>query len=90
VPIFLGADEFDPAKYHDAVRERLEQAAQEKAKGRTLEIGEGAPARSPVIDLMEALQDSLRKPPAKAGTRQAATPERQAAQSRKSRKRGAA
>jgi DNA end-binding protein Ku len=87
----LRVDEFDPTKHHDVFRERLEHAAQEKAKGRPLEIGEAAPGRAPVIDLMEALQESLRKPPVKAGARRAAeasarSPERQ----RRTRKRGAA
>jgi DNA end-binding protein Ku len=87
----LRVDEFDPTKHHDAFRERLEHAAQEKAKGRTLEIGEAAPGRAPVIDLMEALQQSLRKPPAKAGAREAAaTAGRSGSNPRKSRKRGAA
>ncbi len=40
-------DEFDPTKYHDAFRERLEQAAREKAAGKTLEISEPAPAHAP-------------------------------------------
>jgi DNA end-binding protein Ku len=66
----LCVDDFDPTKYHDAFRKRLEQAAREKAQGRTLEIAASAPARPPVIDLMEALQESLRKPPAKAGGRE--------------------
>jgi DNA end-binding protein Ku len=66
----LRVDDFDPTKYHDAFRKRLEQAAREKAQGRTLEIAASAPARPPVIDLMEALQESLRKPPAKAGGRE--------------------
>ena len=87
----LRVDEFDPTKHHDAFRERLEQAAREKAKGRTIEVGAAAPGRAPVIDLIEALQESLRKPPVKAGARRAAeasarSPERQ----RKTRKRGAA
>jgi DNA end-binding protein Ku len=86
----LRVDEFDAAKYHDAFRERLEHAAQEKAKGRTLEIAEGAPARAPVIDLMEALQESLRKPPAKAGKRETAESQRAAKRARNGRKRGAA
>jgi DNA end-binding protein Ku len=85
----LRVEEFDPTKFHDAFRERLEQAAQEKAKGRTLEIAEPGAPRAPVIDLMEALQESLRKPPAKAGTREAAEA-RPAARARKGRKRGAA
>jgi DNA end-binding protein Ku len=83
----LRVDDFDPTKYRDAFRERLEEAAREKAQGRTLEIGEPAPARAPVIDLMEALQESLRKPSAKAGTREAATAP---ARSRKGGKRGTA
>jgi DNA end-binding protein Ku len=87
----LRVEDFDPTKYHDAFRERLEQAASEKAEGRTLEIAEAAPAGAPVIDLMEALQESLRKPSAKAGARQAsAAASDSTARSRKSRKRGAA
>jgi DNA end-binding protein Ku len=82
-------EEFDPTKFHDAFRERLEQAAQEKAKGRTLEIAEPGAPRAPVIDLMAALEESLRKPPAKAGTREAAQA-CPAAGARKGRKRGAA
>ena len=54
-------------------------------------IAEATPARAPVIDLMEALQESLRKPAAKAGAREAATaPARPVARPRGSRKRGAA
>jgi non-homologous end joining protein Ku len=49
---------FDPTKYHHAFRERLEQAAREKAQGQTLEIAEATPAQAPVIDLMEALQEA--------------------------------
>jgi non-homologous end joining protein Ku len=39
----LRVDEFDPMKHYDAFRARLEQAAREKAKGRTLE---GRPANA--------------------------------------------
>jgi DNA end-binding protein Ku len=85
----LRVDEFDPTKHHDAFRERLEQAAREKANGRTLEITEAGPARAPVIDLMDALQKSLRKPSAKAGPREAVETS-SSARARKSRKRGAA
>src|SRR5262245_6686674 len=84
----LRVEDFDPTKHHDAFRERLEQAAREKATGKTLEIGEPAPGRAPVIDLMEARQESLRKPPARAGKLEAAAPPTERA--RKSRKRGAA
>lgn len=87
----LCVDDFDPTKYHDAFRKRLEQSAREKAQGRTLEIAASAPARPPVIDLMEALQESLRKPPAKAGGREAvAAPASPGARARKGRKSGAA
>jgi non-homologous end joining protein Ku len=80
-----------PTKHHDAFRERLEQAAHEKAKGRPFDIGEAAPGRAPVIDLMEALQESLRKPPVKAGARRAAEASaRFPAGERPTRKRGAA
>ena len=87
----LCVDEFDPTTYHDAFRERLEQAAREKAKGRTLEIGEPASARAPVIDLTAALQESLRKPPVQARGREGASViASPAARPAKRRQRGAA
>jgi DNA end-binding protein Ku len=82
----LRVNEFNPMKHHDAFRERLEQAAREKA---TLEMTEARPARAPVIDLMDALQKSLRKPSAKAAARAAAEAPTPAPVRRRS-KRGAA
>ena len=70
-------------------RERLEKAARDKGRGRTLEIA--PPGRKParVIDIMDALKASLRTPTAKAGARDRAG-ERPAARLRKPRKRRAA
>jgi DNA end-binding protein Ku len=52
--------EFDPAKYHDQYQERLEQLVKAKSKGKTVKA---IPERkaAPVIDLMQALEQSLKK-----------------------------
>jgi DNA end-binding protein Ku len=89
----LRVDEFDPSKYEDKYRERLEEAARQKARGKTLEIA--APTERParVIDLMDALKASLeRKPPSKATAekRGRAAASRRAGRARRSAKRGAA
>ena len=62
---------FDPTKYRDTYKEKLEALIASKVAGKA--ISPAAPARkmAPVVDIMEALQASLsrlRKPPAKAAT----------------------
>jgi DNA end-binding protein Ku len=85
----LRVDDFDPAKHQDVYRERLENAAEQKAQGQTLEtVVPAAPAQ--VIDLMDALKESLRKGPAKAGRREEQAGAQAAARTRKGRKRGIA
>jgi DNA end-binding protein Ku len=86
----LRVDDFDPSKHADLYRERLEKAAQEKASGHTLEITEPAAAPAAVIDLMEALKQSLRKPSAKADGQDGEAVADPGARSRKDRKRGVA
>jgi DNA end-binding protein Ku len=86
----LRAEDFDPAKHADLYRERLEKAAQEKASGHALQITEPAAAPAVVIDLMEALKQSLRKPSAKAAAQDGEAAARPAARARKDRKRGVA
>ncbi len=56
----LARTEFDPAKYKDEVRERMEAAIQDKIDGK--EVTVKAPEAAPQIaDLMAALTASLRK-----------------------------
>ncbi len=53
---------FDPAAYSDAVRERIEAAVQKKVEGKEIALPEPIPGGgAQVIDLMQALRDSLRK-----------------------------
>jgi DNA end-binding protein Ku len=67
----LRSDEFDPTRHPDVYRARLEQAARQKARGRSLEVAEYGPKPARVIDIMEALKNSLRKPAAPAERRAA-------------------
>jgi DNA end-binding protein Ku len=65
---------FDPAAYTDAVRERIEAAVEKKVEGQEIAVPEEATTGgAQIIDLMEALRQSLdKKAPAealKAGTR---------------------
>ena len=55
----LAADRFAPQQYHDHWRERLQEAVDRKVTGEEVAIPEAAPARAKVIDLMEALKQSL-------------------------------
>lgn len=51
---------FDPGKYHDEYRERLEQLVEKKAAGQTMILPEEEEApRTNVIDLMSVLKASL-------------------------------
>jgi DNA end-binding protein Ku len=69
---------FDPAKYHDEYRERLAALIEAKAQGQTVTLPAAPAAPAKVINLMEALRQSVeqvKKPPAKAdGVRVAAAP----------------
>jgi DNA end-binding protein Ku len=59
----LAAD-FDPSKYHDEYQSQLSQLIEAKKEG--LEVQSTAPKRlAPVIDLMQALQQSLGQMPQK-------------------------
>jgi DNA end-binding protein Ku len=52
---------FDPASYTDEVRERIEAAVQKKVEGHEIAVPEEAAAGAQIIDLMEALRESLKK-----------------------------
>lgn len=53
-------NEFNPRKYHDEYRERVEHLVEQKAKGKQVKVQE-APEREPtrLINLMDALQKSI-------------------------------
>jgi DNA end-binding protein Ku len=89
----LSEPEFDAARYKDEYRQRLLDFLNAKAEGQEVTTP-GVPApRAQVVDLMEALRESLakrpatpRKPAAKAVTRQAAPAARASAPKRASAK----
>jgi DNA end-binding protein Ku len=69
----LTNDEFKPTQYEDEYRQRVLDMLQKKVEGQEVTVAAPAPPRAQVIDLMEALKESLakkvpteRKPPAKA------------------------
>ncbi|MBW8456858.1 MAG: Ku protein [Thiobacillus sp.] len=66
------AKTFDPATYTDAVRERIEAAVEKKVEGQEIAVPEEAAAGAQVIDLMEALRQSLEKRGAAQGLQPAA------------------
>src|SRR5262245_42524040 len=55
----LAADGFAPEKYHDHWRERLQEAVDRKVAGEEVAVPAVQPAQAKVIDLMEALKQSL-------------------------------
>jgi DNA end-binding protein Ku len=63
------AESFDPSKYRDTYRERLESLIAARVEGRQSAVVTATPHAKPVADIMEALRKSLeavRKPAAKA------------------------
>ena len=81
----LASEDFDPTRYKDAYRERVLELINRKAEGQELTAAAPAPKRRQVIDLMEALKESLaaRKPPAKAAKKPEPAPARAVASARK-------
>jgi DNA end-binding protein Ku len=81
----LAADEFDPARYKDAYRDRVLELLNRKAEGQEIVAAPAPARRRQVIDLMEALKESLaaRKPPTKAAKKTEAAPARAVASARK-------
>ncbi|HVN27479.1 MAG TPA: Ku protein [Candidatus Binataceae bacterium] len=57
----LTEKKFDPSKYHDEFRERVQEAAQRKAAGEEAVTATPTEPRGKVIDLMSALKASLEK-----------------------------
>ncbi len=54
-------DDFDPAKYHDQVRDRVMEAIQGKVDGQEITAEPAAQSQTKIIDIMEALKASLAK-----------------------------
>ncbi|HEY8256569.1 MAG TPA: Ku protein [Gemmatimonadales bacterium] len=54
-------DEFKPEKYHDTVRERVLEAIQQKVEGQEITAEPEAKPETKIIDLMDALKQSLSK-----------------------------
>jgi DNA end-binding protein Ku len=71
------SDEFEPDKYSDEYRERLQAMLDEKSKGREITIAAPeAPRHGQIIDLMQALKQSIEE----------ARPKRKATPARRKRK----
>jgi DNA end-binding protein Ku len=80
----LAGETFSPARYTDEYRHRVLEMINKKAEGQEITVSEPAAPRAQVIDLMEALKESLakrglsaeeagaKKPPAKTGAAAAA------------------
>jgi len=80
----LASETFSPDRYTDEYRHRVLEMVNKKAEGQEITVAEPAAPRAQVIDLMEALKESLakrglpaeaadaKKPPTKAGTGAAA------------------
>jgi DNA end-binding protein Ku len=68
----LTNDEFKPEQYQDEYRQRVLDLMQKKVEGQEVTVAAPVPPRAQVIDLMEALKESLaRKPPVKAAPKRA-------------------
>jgi DNA end-binding protein Ku len=80
--------EWDPERFHDTHRQKVEALIEEKSQGKTIAKPKLAPLPK-VVDLMEALQASIRatesgeKKPAAKASRAKATPAKRAAPSKK-------
>lgn len=55
----IASQEFDPGKYGDEVRRRIQKLIQAKVEGRDITAPEPQKRKAQVVDLMEALQASL-------------------------------
>jgi DNA end-binding protein Ku len=55
------ASEWEPERYRDTHRERVEELVEAKRKGETVEVADEAPEPAQVIDLMEALKASVER-----------------------------
>ena len=71
------SDGFEPEKYRDEYRERVQTMLEEKSKGQEITVtAPEAPQRAQIIDMMQALKQSVEK----------AKPKQKAAPSQRKRK----
>jgi DNA end-binding protein Ku len=70
----LSVEAFAPEKFHDEYSARVHKAAEEKAAGQQITVAPEQPAAQ-IIDLFEALKQSLRQPAASDTSRAAANAE---------------
>ena len=75
----IAVDEFEPEKYEDAVKKRMEQVIAQKVEGQEVTFVEAPEPQGKIIDLMEALRASLEEGGADADARKG--PKRAAARS---------
>jgi DNA end-binding protein Ku len=71
----LSTDTFDPGKYEDTYRKKLQAVIDAKIAGEPVSIAPAEPPRTQVIDLMEALKASLAKRGAAPAAAAPASPE---------------
>jgi DNA end-binding protein Ku len=55
----IATEEFQPKKYEDDVKKRIQEQIQRKVEGQQIEVSEAPAPQTQVIDLMEALKASL-------------------------------
>ncbi|TMA20052.1 MAG: Ku protein [Deltaproteobacteria bacterium] len=75
----ITTDEFQPRKYEDDVKKRIQEQIQRKVEGQQIEVSEAPAPQTQVIDLMEALKASLAARSGKAAPAEAADSEEPAA-----------
>ena len=75
--------DWDPERYHDSYRERVEELIESKRNGEEIEAAAPAPRASKVVDLTEMLRQSVEQAKGKKNTAQ--PPSRQSQSSRGSR-----
>ena len=85
----LKSEEFRPDQYADEYRQRVLDLINQKVEGKEVTVAAADAPRAQVIDLMEALKESLarrvteRKPPTKIGAKRAEAPPARIAQAKK-------
>jgi DNA end-binding protein Ku len=76
----ISNDHFQPEKYEDEVRKRLHELINKKVEGQDITEAPAETGKAQIIDLMEALKQSLGKKPAvRAGAEEEAEPKRKRA-----------
>jgi len=71
------SDTFDPSQYTDEVSDRIRTAVEKKVEGQEITLADAPERGAQVIDLMEALRQSLEKKPTRGKPARAAEPEPQ-------------